>query len=218
MYKIILLGPQGSGKGTQGEILAKKLNIPLISAGALLRQEISRGTEIGRKVEELLKQGNLAPDELITDLARQRINEPDAQNGFILDGYPRNRAQLDLLSSFVQPDYVLALKLDDHEAIKRMAGRLLCPQCGSNYHVVYNPPKHEHGGGVWYCDNDEAILIARDDDKPEAVRERLNIYRRETEPLLEFFRQRGILREIDASGTIEQVSDGVMKIFNISSW
>lgn len=210
MYRIIILGPQGSGKGTQGELLVKQLGIPLISAGALWRKEIAQQTVLGKQAEEILRQGNLAPDQWTADLVRARLMQPDVQKGFILDGYPRNRAQSDLLDAVIAPTHVLILTLLDREAVKRMSGRLVCPQCGSNYHVVYNPPKYTQGAAVWFCDNDETVLITRDDDKPEAVHKRLGIYRAETEPLVPIYRARGILYEIDASQSIEKVHADIL--------
>lgn len=211
-YKIIILGPQGSGKGTQGKMISEKFNIPLISTGALLRKEIADKTGIGKQIEDLLKQGRLAPDDLVTKLLRRRLNEPDARKGFILDGYPRNRAQSDLLEDFMKPTHILALRLADHEALKRMSGRLLCPQCGSNYHTVYNPPKHDHGTGEWFCDQDETLLIIRDDDKPEAIQQRLDVYHQETESLFELYQPAGLVHDIDASKSIEEIQQEILKV------
>lgn len=208
-YRIVVLGPQGSGKGTQGELLVKQLGIPLISAGALWRKEIAQGTDLGRQVEELVRNGSFAPNELTAELVRARLAQEDAQNGFILDSYPRSKKQFDLFE--VAPTHVVALTLSDREAVKRMSGRLVCPQCGSNYHVVYNPPKYTQGAAVWFCDNDEAVLVTRDDDKPEAVHKRLGIYHAETEPILSLYRARGILSEIDASQPIEKVHEDIMR-------
>lgn len=212
MYRIIILGPQGSGKGTQGELLVKQLGIPLISAGALWRKEITQKTALGRQAEEILRQGNLAPDQWTADLIRERLGKQNLQGGFILDGYPRNRAQYDLLDAVIAPTHVLILTLSDREAVKRLSGRLICPACGSNYHVVYNPPQRTQGTAVWFCDNDETVLITRDDDKPEAVHKRLGIYRTETEPLLSLYRARGILYEIDASQSIDKVHAEIMRV------
>lgn len=212
MYRIIILGPQGSGKGTQGKMISEKFGIPLISTGALLRKEITEQTELGKQIEDLIKQGQLVPDDLVTQLLRHRLGSTDTQTGFILDGYPRNRAQSDLLATFVKPTHILALQLADHEALKRMSGRLLCPQCGSNYHVVYNPPKHDHGTGEWFCDQDETLLIIRDDDKPEAIQQRLYVYHQETEPLFELYRPAGLVYDIDASKTIAEIQQEILKV------
>lgn len=215
MYRIILLGPQGSGKGTQGKLLADKLGIPLISAGALWRAEIAAGTALGKKAEAIIREGNLAPDEWTAELVRLRLEYPDAKSaGFILDGYPRNQKQYDLLDAFVAPTHVLVLTLSDHDALKRMTGRLVCTKCGTNYHVVYAPPKEARGEGVWHCDADGVPLTARDDDKPEAVAKRLAIYHTETEPLLELYRGRDILHAVDASGTIEEIHQAVLQEFH----
>lgn len=214
MLRIILFGPQGSGKGTQGKLLSEKLGIPLISAGALWRAEIAAGTALGKKAEAIIREGNLAPDEWTAELVRLRLEYPDAKSaGFILDGYPRNQKQYDLLDAFVAPTQVIVLALTDHEALKRMTGRLVCTQCGTNYHVVYAPPKESRGAGLWHCDHDGVPLTARDDDKPEAVQKRLNIYHTETEPLLALYRARGILHKIDASGAINNVHDHVLQLF-----
>lgn len=212
MYRILLLGSQGSGKGTQGKLISDQLGIPLVSAGALWRKEITDETVRGRQMEEVLRQGNLASDDWTVELVRKRLTQSDTKNGFILDGYPRNRLQFDLLDALIVPTHVLALTLPDHEAVKRLSGRLICPKCGSNYHVVYNPPQHDYGSGTWFCDEDETMLVIRDDDKPKAVQHRLDIYHRETEPLLELYESRGILHKIDAMSSIEKVHADIMQL------
>lgn len=212
MYRIIILGPQGSGKGTQGKMLAEKLNIPLISSGALWRKEIAEGTTLGRQAEEKIQTGQLAPDSLTAELIRHRLAQPDAQNGFILDGYPRNQAQHELSDKAIAPTHVIAINLSDHEALKRMTGRLVCTTCGSNYHVVYKPPKRTQGEGQWYCDEDDSLLTIRDDDKPEAINKRLRVYHQETEPLFRPYKDKGVLHEVDGAQEIEKVFEDILKV------
>ena len=210
MRRIILFGSQGSGKGTQADLLSLKLKIPRIEVGNLWRKEIADGTPWGKEYAELYRAGKLAPDDQTVELLRRRITAQDAQEGFILDGYPRNRAQLDTLEVFGSPTQVFLLKLSDEESIKRLIGRLFCKTCGRSYHVVYNPPR-EQLGEIWYCDYDTTALTTRDDDKPEAIKERLEIYHAQTEPLLDIYRQRGIVYEIDATKPIEEVHATIMK-------
>lgn len=213
IYRVIILGPQGSGKGTQGKMLADKFNIPLISSGALWRREIAEDTAIGKLVKEQIKKGLLASDSLTADLIRQRLAKPDVQNGFILDGYPRNQAQYILSDTAIVPTHVIAITLSDHEALKRMTGRLVCTTCGANYHVVYKPPKRTHGEGQWYCDDDDSLLTIRDDDKPEAINKRLHVYHQETEPLLKLYKDKGVLHEVDGAQEIENVFADILKVF-----
>lgn len=206
MFRILLLGPQGSGKGTQGELLAKKLGIPLISMGDLWRKEIENKTEWGKKYQAAYNQGLLAPDDWTSALAARRIQEPDAKDGFIFDGYPRNLAQKDLSDAFVKFTDAIVLRLSDEEAIKRLSGRRVCSKCGKNYHLDFNPPKASDS-----CDGDGAQLTVRSDDTPEAVGNRLAIYHAETEPLIDTYRERGILKEVDASKSIEEVHREIIK-------
>ena len=207
MYRIVILGPQGSGKNTQAELLAKKLGLPMISAGDLWRAEIAAKTELGLKAEPILAAGELAPNEWTIELVKKRVAQADAKGGFILNGYPRTMPQAQALETFAPPTQVIDLAFSDEEAIKRLSGRRVCGKCGKNYHLQFNPPKQE---GV--CDIDDSSLMVRDDDKPEAVRTRLAIYRKDTEPLFDFYRPRGIVHTVSAAQAIEKVFEEIMKI------
>ena len=208
-YKIILFGPQGCGKGTQAELLAAKLNIPKIDAGNLWRAEIAAGTELGRAQAERQRAGMLALDEHTNELLRRRLTQADMKDGYIIDGYPRSRAQLEALDTIAPPTHVIYLKLSDGDALKRLTGRLFCKKCGKTYHVVYSPPQ-EQMGETWVCDDDHCPLIIRDDDKPEAIKQRLDMYHVQTEPIIELYRTRNIVLDINAAQPIEKVHDDIM--------
>lgn len=208
MYRILLLGPQGSGKGTQGELLAKKLNIPFISMGDLWRKEIENKTEWGKKYQAAYDKGLLAPDDWTSELAARRIQEADAKNGFIFDSYPRNLSQKDLSEKFIEFTHVIVLRLSDDEAVKRLGGRRVCSKCGSNYHIESNPPKADGK-----CDKDGEKLIVRTDDTPESIKKRLSIYHADTQPLVEYYRESGILKEVEASKSIDEVHKAIAALF-----
>jgi adenylate kinase len=196
---IILLGSPGSGKGTQSKYLVDWLRIPQISTGDMLREHISKADAIGRAVQEGMRAGKLVPDELVNQLVLERIQQPDAKRGFILDGYPRTTAQAEemmrLLTTAGASQVVIHLVVDYNVIISRMSGRRVCPKCGTLYNSVSRPPKVE---GI--CDLDGTALVIRDDDREEVVRERLVQYERQTQPLIEFFRaMNDRLIEVDAS-------------------
>ena len=190
--KLILLGPPGAGKGTQAEILNKKLNIPTISTGNILRAAVKNGTPIGLKAKEYMDAGKLVPDEVIIGVISERLAEADCQNGFILDGVPRTIPQAEALEKAgVAFDAVVSLEISDEEIVERMGGRRVCVACGAPYHVKNLPPKVE---GV--CDACGGELAARADDKPEVVRDRLVVYHNETEPLERYYEAKGILKTV----------------------
>ena len=196
---LILFGSPGSGKGTQSKLLAKALGIPQISTGDMLREHVRRGNAVGTKVEAKMKAGILVKDYVVNQLVEERLAQPDAANGFILDGYPRTRAQAEVLCGILSPRGVQAvvihLVVDYNVIIARLTGRRQCPVCGTLYNVTSKPPKVP---GV--CDLDGAKLIVRDDDREEVIRERLDEYEKQTRPLIDFFRETGNrLYEIDAS-------------------
>ena len=198
--KLILLGAPGAGKGTQAEILSKKLNIPTISTGTILRSAVKNGTPVGRKAKEYMDAGKLVPDDLIIGVIDERLAGPDCQNGYILDGVPRTIAQADALEAAgIFFDAVVSIEIADEEIMKRMTGRRTCEKCGASYHVENAPPQQE---GV--CDKCGHALEIREDDKPETVKHRLKIYHAETEPLKEFYAQRGVLTPVAVTGTFEE--------------
>lgn len=206
IYKIIVFGPQGSGKGTQAELIEKEYGIPAISTGNLFRIALSKGSKWGKEAKKYMDKGELVPDEVTNNLIAERLKETDCQGGFILDGYPRNIDQLGLIEKLVEPTHVFNIKISDEEAIKRLQGRLSC-SCGMVYHNVYNPPKNE-----MRCDECGGELYVRADDVPEAIKNRLKIYHEQTEPLLSFYREKGVLHEINGERSIEEVWQDVRNI------
>ena len=197
--KIIMLGAPGAGKGTQAEIISKKLNIPTISTGNILRAAVKNGTPVGLKAKEYMDAGKLVPDEVIIGIVAERLAESDCANGYILDGVPRTIAQAEALEQAgIVFDNVISIEISDETIVDRMAGRRACVACGATFHVVSAPSKVE---GV--CDKCGAPLILRDDDKPETVQNRLAVYHKETEPLKDFYLSRGVLKSVDNQPTIE---------------
>jgi len=197
--KIIMLGAPGAGKGTQAEIISKKLNIPTISTGNILRAAVKNGTPVGLKAKEYMDAGKLVPDEVIIGIVAERLAEADCENGYILDGVPRTIAQAEALEQAgIVFDNVISIEISDETIIDRMSGRRACVACGATFHVVSAPSKVE---GV--CDKCGAPLILRDDDKPETVQNRLAVYHKETEPLKDFYQARGVLKSVDNQPTIE---------------
>ncbi len=205
--KLILLGAPGAGKGTQAEIISKKLNIPTISTGNILRAAVKNGTPVGLKAKEYMDAGKLVPDEVIIGVITERLAEADCQNGYILDGVPRTIAQAEALEQAgIVFDSVVALEVSDEAIEQRLTGRRTCTACGATYHIVANPPKQE---GI--CDSCGSALEQRKDDQPETVKARLATYHAETEPLKSFYQQRGVLRTVQNVGTIEAINAAVME-------
>lgn len=206
--KLILLGPPGAGKGTQAEILCKKLNIPTISTGNILRAAVKDGTPMGLEAKKFMDAGALVPDDVIVGIVKERLAAPDCANGFILDGMPRTIAQGEALEKMgVEIDKVINLVVDDSVIMGRMAGRRVCAKCGASYHIKNKPSKVE---GV--CDRCGGELVIRKDDQPETVRDRLATYHEQTEPLVEFYRQRGKLVDITDQGSIEATNAYILKM------
>ena len=209
--KLILLGAPGAGKGTQAEMLCEQLHIPSISTGNMLREAISHGTDLGKQVKIHMDSGNLVPDELVLGIVAQRTRQPDCENGFILDGVPRTLSQAKAIDAAGIPvDYVISIEIDDSVIEGRMTGRRVCPSCGSSYHVANNPPKTE---GV--CDNCGESLVIRKDDAPETVKNRLKTFHAETEPLKDFYAQRGKLKMVDNQPTIEATTEVIKAALGI---
>ena len=203
---LILLGAPGAGKGTQAEILVKKLSIPAISTGNMLREAIANGTELGIKAKQYMDEGNLVPDELILGIVADRVNQADCANGFILDGVPRTLAQAEALEAKgVRIDHVVSIEVDDSEIEGRMTGRRVCGKCGASYHIVANPPKMEN-----VCDSCGSELVIRKDDNPETVRNRLKVFHAETEPLKDFYEKLGTLKLVEGNQSIDQITKDIL--------
>ncbi len=210
--KIIMLGAPGAGKGTQAKKIAAKYDIPHISTGDIFRANIKEGTELGKKAKSYMDQGLLVPDELVVDLVVDRISKDDCSNGFVLDGFPRTIPQATALTNALEAinekmDYAIDVDVPDENIINRMSGRRACVGCGATYHLVYAPTKTE---GV--CDVCGKELILRDDDKPETVKKRLDVYHTQTQPLIDYYNEAGILKTVD--GTID-INDVFAAICNI---
>ena len=209
--KLILLGAPGAGKGTQADILSRKLNIPTISTGNMLRAAIANGSAVGLEAKSYMDSGRLVPDSVIIGIVKERLAEPDCANGFILDGMPRTIPQAEALeANDIHFDAVVSLEISDEEIIGRMSGRRVCPKCGATFHVVSNPPKTE---GV--CDVCGEALIIRPNDAPETVQSRLDVYHAQTEPLKDFYARLGNLRPVENAGSIEAVSAAIFRALGI---
>ena len=204
---LILLGAPGAGKGTQAELLVKRLGIPAISTGNMLREAMANGTELGKLAKKYMDEGALVPDELILGIVADRVAQPDCSKGFILDGVPRTLAQAEALEAKgVKIDHVVSIEVDDAAIEGRMTGRRVCAKCGASYHIVANPPKTE---GV--CDSCGGELIIRKDDKPETVRHRLEVYHASTEVLKDFYGKLGRLRTVNGNQSIEGANEDILK-------
>ena len=204
---LILLGAPGAGKGTQAELLVKKLSIPAISPGNMLREAIANGTELGKKAKQFMDEGALVPDELILGIIGDRVAQSDCAKGFILDGVPRTLAQAEALEAKgIRIDHVVSIEVDDSVIEGRMTGRRVCGKCGASYHVVANPPKVD---GV--CDSCGSELVIRKDDKPETVRKRLEVYHATTEVLKDFYGKLGRLCIVNGDQSIEGANEEILK-------
>ena len=209
--KLILLGAPGAGKGTQAEILSKKLGIPTISTGNILRAAMKNGTPVGLQAKSYVESGALVPDEVIIGIVEERLAEPDCKNGYILDGMPRTIPQAEALEERgIEIDCALSIEIGDDVIVERMSGRRTCPNCGATFHVVSAPPKAEGK-----CSSCGAELTIRKDDAPETVKSRLEVYHKETEPLKAFYDARGKLKSVDNQATIEETTAVICKTLGI---
>ena len=204
--KLFLLGAPGAGKGTQAEIISKKLNIPTISTGNILREAIKNGTETGLKAKSFMDAGKLVPDDVIIGIVRERVARDDCANGFILDGVPRTIPQAEALEAAgIHFDAVVSIEIDDAVIEARMTGRRVCGSCGASFHIVANPPKVD---GV--CDLSGAALTVRKDDAPETVKNRLKVFHAETEPLKDFYKKLGNLKLVEGNQPIENATRDIL--------
>ncbi|MFO7850783.1 MAG: adenylate kinase [Spirochaetia bacterium] len=206
---LIFLGPPGAGKGTLAVMVHDAYGIPHISTGDLFRTAINNQTDLGKKVKAILDSGDLVPDEITIEMVRRRLKEEDAQNGFILDGFPRTIPQAESLESFADIDSVINLVVDKETVIKRLSGRRIAKKSGRVYHLEYNPPKIEGR-----CDESGEELIQRPDDQPEAIENRLEVYHSQTAPLIEYYRDRGLLQDVDASPSPEEVFNSLTALLS----
>ena len=211
VMRLILMGPPGAGKGTQGELLEKKLGISTISTGLMLRTAIKEQTEVGKLAEQYINEGKLVPDEVIVAIVKERLEQPDCERGFILDGFPRTTAQAQALDDAgVTIDKVLLLEVDDEKIVERLSSRRECSKCGTPYNVISKKPAKE---GI--CDNCGGELICRKDDIPETIENRLNIYHEQTEPIKKFYEAKGILAVAKGEEELADTTANVMKALEL---
>jgi adenylate kinase len=208
--RLVLVGPPGAGKGTQAQFISSNLSIPKISTGDIFRYNVSTGTELGRQAKAFMDKGDLVPDEVTIAMVSSRLQEDDAQVGFLLDGFPRNVPQAETLKKMLAEwdarlDIVLELVVDDDEVVRRLSGRRTCRKCGRIWHVVFDPPARQ---GI--CDECGGELFQRDDDQEETIRHRLDVYMQQTRPLIAYYADEGTLLGIDATGPVEEITDRVM--------
>jgi adenylate kinase len=205
--KIIIFGAQGAGKGTQAENIAQYFKIPHLSTGDIFRENIKKGTDLGKLAASLINDGKLVPDDITNNLVKQTISQSQYSNGFILDGYPRNLSQAEFLDNITDIDFVIDLEVEKKELIRRISSRRVCEKCGTNYNLIYVKPKNEN-----FCDLCNGKLMQRDDDKEEAVNKRLDIYYSQTKPLEKFYEKKGILFRINGAPAIEEVFKEIKKV------
>ena len=210
--KIVMLGAPGAGKGTQAKMIAEEYSIPHVSTGDIFRANIKNGTELGKEAKQYMDQGKLVPDELTVKILLDRVAQDDCKNGYVLDGFPRTIPQANVLDEALTKlgdkiDYAINVDVPDENIINRMGGRRACVACGATYHVVYNAPKTE---GI--CDVCGKELIIRDDDQPETVKNRLNVYHEQTQPLIDFYEAKGVLKSVDGTVDMKDVFAAIVEI------
>ncbi len=203
--RLLLLGPPGAGKGTQAERLRGDFDLPYYATGDILRAAVKDGTELGLEAKEYMDRGDLVPDELVSRVIGERIDSPEARDGFILDGFPRTIPQAEALAAVLESlgrrlTAVLSIEAPDEEVVRRLSGRRMCERNGHVYHVEFDPPKN-----AGFCDQDGSVLVQRDDDREETVRHRLEVFHDQTKPLIDYYEKRGLLRRFDGTRTPEEV-------------
>jgi adenylate kinase len=208
--RLVLVGPPGAGKGTQAQFISSNLSIPKISTGDIFRYNVSTGTELGRQAKAFMDRGDLVPDEVTIAMVSSRLQEDDGQDGFLLDGFPRNVPQAETLKKMLAEwdqklDIVLELVVDDDEVVRRLSGRRTCRKCGRIWHVVFDPPARPGK-----CDECGGELFQRDDDQEDTIRHRLEVYQQQTRPLIAYYADEGTLLGIDATGPVEEITDRAM--------
>lgn len=209
--KMILLGAPGAGKGTQAEIISKKLSVPIIGTGNIIREAIASGSQLGQEFKSYTDNGKLVPDKLVVEMVADRLSQPDCADGYILDGFPRTVVQAEEFEKMGgRIDSVICLDIADEVIIDRMTGRRICKSCGTPFHIKHNPSKVE---GV--CDKCGGVLEIRKDDAPETVIKRLEVYHEQTEPLVAFYRERGSLNQIDATLDMEKVTEKILSVLGV---
>ena len=210
---IILLGAPGAGKGTQAEKICEYCHIPQISTGNIIRAAMKNGTEAGQKAQEFVHAGKLVPDAVVIEMVNERLKQDDCKNGFILDGFPRTVPQAQALQEMgVEIDHVIDIEVPDETIMQRLTGRRVCGECGASYHIINNPPKVEN-----VCDKCGHELIIRKDDHPDTVKDRLQVYHEQTEPLKDFYEKRGLLYMIEGTRPVEQVTKDVHNALGVQS-
>ena len=209
--RVIMLGAPGAGKGTQAEVLSERFGIPAISTGAIIRQAIKNGTDVGLKAKSYIDKGQLVPDEAVIGIIKERLSEDDCKNGFILDGFPRTIAQAEALDEFgIEIDTALSLEVDDEIIVKRLSGRRECSSCGATYHVESKPSLKDGE-----CDKCGSPLTTRKDDKPETIIARLEVYHEQTEPLKDFYAKKGKLLKVEGKDTVASTTDAVVEALGL---
>ncbi|MCR5279522.1 MAG: adenylate kinase [Lachnospiraceae bacterium] len=210
--KIIMLGAPGAGKGTQAEMICEKYNLPHVSTGDIFRANIKNGTDLGKEAKQYMDKGQLVPDELTVRILLDRVAKEDCKNGYVLDGFPRTIPQAEVLDQELtklgdKVDFAINVDVPDENIINRMGGRRACVTCGATYHVQFAPPAKE---GI--CDKCGSKLILRDDDKPETVKNRLDVYHKQTQPLIEYYSKKGVLKEVDGTVSMNEVFESIVSI------
>jgi adenylate kinase len=212
--KIIMLGAPGAGKGTQAKLIAEKFGIPHISTGDIFRANIKEGTDLGKEAKEYMDKGQLVPDELTVRILLDRVSKDDCKNGYVLDGFPRTIPQAEVLTAALEKmndavDFAIDVNVPDENIVNRMSGRRACLTCGATYHIVHIPPKQE---GI--CDKCGSALVLRDDDKPETVLNRLKVYHDQTQPLIDYYTEKGILKTVDGTKDMQEVFEQIVSILS----